>query len=252
MLLKGADTIVRQQAVEMIEGSPSTLQKTCGHQLHAMESVRDLQARIEVKKEAMEEEQHELARRHAQLQSVVEAKMEEATELRGRLNHIVLAFECTLCFERLVKGSVLFGCAHTYCNRPTCGSCLVDTCPDCRLPVASRVQLFRALPDVGELLEKEPTAPNAEQVQRLASENAKASLEEIRKRSEKDKAAWQREREEMQQQVNRLREELLAAANANASLEEIRVQQNDQINKLLTSEKMRTKQVTPELHAERL
>ena len=79
-----------------------------------------------------------------------------------------------------------------------------------------------------------------------------ASLEEIRKRSEEDKAVWQREREEMQQQVNRLREEVLAAANANASLEEIRVQQNDQINKLLTSEKMRTKQVTPELDAERL
>jgi hypothetical protein len=217
-----------------------------------MERVKDLQARIDVKKEVMEEEQHEHARRHAQLQSVVEAKMEEATELRGRLNDIVLAFECSLCFETLVKGSVSFGCGHTYCNRATCGSCLVDTCPECRLPVASRVQLFGALPDVGALLEKEPAAPDVEQVQRLALDNAKASLEEIRKRSEEDKAVWQREREEMQQQVNRLREEVLAAANANASLEEIRVQQNDQINKLLTSEKMRTKQVTPELDAERL
>ena len=83
---------------------------------------------------------------------------------------------------------VSFSCGHTYCNRPTCGSRLVDTCPECRLPVASRVQLFGALPDVGGLLEKEPAAPEVEQAQRLASENAKASLEEIRKRSEEDKA----------------------------------------------------------------
>ena len=74
---------------------------------------------------------------------------------------------------------------------------MVDACPECRLPVASRVQLFGALPDVGGLLEQEPAAPGAEQVQRLASENAKPSLEEIRKRSEGDKAVWQREREEM-------------------------------------------------------
>jgi hypothetical protein len=108
------------------------------------------------------------------------------------------------------------------------------------------------------------------------SENAKASLEEIHKRNEDDKAVWQREKkemqqqvnrlqeevlaaananawlEEMQQQVNRLKEEVLAAANANAYLEEIRVQQHDHINKLLNSEKMWTKQVTPEFDAERL
>jgi hypothetical protein len=35
------------------------------------------------------------------------------------------------------------------------------------------------------------------------SENAKAS-EEIRKRSEEDKAVWEREREELRRQVNRL------------------------------------------------
>ena len=236
---------VRQQEVEILEGGPSTLHKTRGHQPDAMEIVRGLQARIEVKKEVMEEEQHEHARRHAQLQSVVEAKMKEAAELRGRLNAIALAFECTLCFEKLGAGSVSFGCGHTYCNRLTCGSRLVDTCPECRLPVASRVQLFGALPDVGGLLEQEPAAPDVEQVQRLASENAKASLEEIRKRSEEDKAVWQREREEMQQQVNRLRE-------ANASLEEIRVQQNDQINKLLNAETMSAKQATQELDAERI
>jgi hypothetical protein len=86
----------------------------------------------------------------------------------------------------------------------------------------------------------------------LAAANAKASLEEIRKRSEGDKAVWQSEREEIQQQVNRLQEEVLAAANANASLEEIRVQQNDHTNTLLNAEKMRSKQVTPELDAERL
>jgi hypothetical protein len=145
------------------------------------------------------------------------------------------------------------------------------------------------LPDVGGLLEQEPAAPDVEQVQRLASENAKASLEEIRKRSEEEKAAWQREKKEMQRlQVNRLQEEVLAAANAkasleeirkrseedkavwqreraeerqqqvnrlreaNASLEEIRVQQNDQINKLLNAEKMSAKQATQELDAERI
>ncbi len=90
------------------------------------------------------------------------------------------------------------------------------------------------------------------QVQRLASQNAKASLEEIRKRSEEEKAAWQREKKEMQQQVNRLQEEVLAAANAHASLEEIRVQQNDHINKLLYTEKMSAKQATQELDAEKM
>ena len=199
------------------------MQKKRGHQPDAMEMVRDLQARIEVKKEVMEEEQHEHARRHAQLQSVVQAKIQEAAELRGRLSDIALAFECTLCFEKLGAGSVSFGCGHTYCNRLTCGSRLVDTCPECRLPVASRVQLFGALPDVGGLLEQEPAAPDVEQVQRLASANAKASLEEIRKRSEGGKAVWQREKKEMQRlQVNRLQEQARAAANAKASLEEIR------------------------------
>jgi hypothetical protein len=249
MLPRGTDTTVRQREVEILEG-PSTLKKTRGHQPDAMEIVRDLQARIKVKKEAMEEELHEHERRHAQFQSVVEGKIQE--ELGGRLNDIALAFECTLCFEKLGAGSVSFGCGHTYCNRATCGSRLVDTCPECRLPVASRVQLFGALPDVGGLLEQEPAAPDVGRVQGLAAPNAKASLEEIRKRSEGGKAVWQREREEMQQQVKRLQEEVLAAANANALLEEIRVQQNDHINKLLNAEKMRTKQVTPELDAERL
>jgi hypothetical protein len=64
-------------------------------------------------------------------------------------------------------------------------------------------------------------------VQWLAAENAKSSQQDIRKRSEADKAVWQREREVMQQQANWLREEVLAAANSNASLEEIRVQQSD-------------------------
>jgi hypothetical protein len=59
--------------------------------------------------------------------------------------------------------------------------------------------------------------PDVEQVQMLAAENFKASLEEIRKRSEEDKAVWQREREEMQREVNRLREEVVAAENGKAS-----------------------------------
>jgi hypothetical protein len=84
--------------VESLDGVLSTLQKTRGHQPDAMEIVRDLQARIEVKKEVMQEEQQDHARRHAQRQSVVEAKIQEAAELRGRLNDIALAFECTLCF----------------------------------------------------------------------------------------------------------------------------------------------------------
>ena len=42
---------------------------------------------------------------------------------------------------------------------------------------------------------------NRLQEEELAAANAKASLEEIRKRSEEDKAVWQSEREEMQQQV---------------------------------------------------
>ena len=56
----------------------------------------------------------------------------------------------------------------------------------------------------------------------------------------------------MKWQVNRLQAELMTAAHANASLEEARVQHNDHINELLNSEKMRTKQVTPELDAEML
>ena len=73
--------------MEILEGV-STLRKARGHQRDAMQMVRDLQARIEVKKEVMEEEQHEHARRHAQLQSVVEAKIREAAELRERLKDI--------------------------------------------------------------------------------------------------------------------------------------------------------------------
>ena len=58
-----------------------------------MQIVRDFQARIEIKKEVMEEEQHENARLHAQLQSVVQAKIKEAAALRKCLNDIALALE---------------------------------------------------------------------------------------------------------------------------------------------------------------
>jgi hypothetical protein len=67
------------------------------------------------------------------------------------------------------------------------------------------------LPDVGGLLEQEPAAPDVEHGQSLASENAKASPEEIRKGSEEEKAVWQRENQKMQRQVNRLQKEMLAA-----------------------------------------
>ena len=109
-------------------------------------------------------EQEQAAIEWLQLQSVVtvEAKIQEAAKLWGPLNDLALAVECKICFEKLGAGSGLFG-GHTYGNRATCGSCFVDTCPDCRLPVASRVQLFGALPDVGGLLEQEPGAPDVGQ-----------------------------------------------------------------------------------------
>ena len=73
-----------------------------------MEIVRDIQSRIEVKKEGMDEELQVHAQRHGQLQSVVEAKIQEAAQLRGLLNDIALAFECTLCLETLGKGRQSF------------------------------------------------------------------------------------------------------------------------------------------------
>ena len=76
--------------MEILEGL-STLHQTRELQRDAMHMVRHLQARIEVKKEVMDEQKNEHVRRHAELQSVVEAKISEATELRGRLNDIGLA-----------------------------------------------------------------------------------------------------------------------------------------------------------------
>jgi hypothetical protein len=208
--------------VEILEGrsgDSSTAQKARGQKQDAMQMVRDLQARIEVKKEVMEEEQQRVqhARRHAQ----------EATELRGRLNDIVLAFECTLCFETLGAGSVSFGCGHTYCNRPTCASRLVDSCPECSCPVTARVQLFGALPDVGGLLE---AAAVREEV--LATASANATMEDICKEHKEDKATLQRERKDMQRQVHRLREEVLAAANDRTVWQREREEMQGQVNRL--------------------
>ena len=87
----------------------------------------------------MEEEQQEHARRHAQLQSVVKAKIQEAAELRGRLKDIALAVECTLCFETLGKESVSLDCGHTYCSRPSCASRSVHKCLECGKPVITCV-----------------------------------------------------------------------------------------------------------------
>ncbi len=101
-----------------------------------------------------------------------------------------------------------------------------------------------ALWGIARRRKQQPAAPDVEQVQRLASGTAKASLVEIRTGSEEEIAVWQREKEKaMQRQVNRLREEVLTAASADASLEDIRVQQNDNINKLLNAEKMSAKQL---------
>jgi predicted nuclease with TOPRIM domain len=50
----------------------------------------------------------------------------------------------------------------------------------------------------------------------VATENAKSLLEEMRKKREEDKTSCQRERDEMQEQVNRLREELSSAATTQA------------------------------------
>jgi hypothetical protein len=46
-------------------------------------------------------------------------------------------------------------------------------------------------------------------------------LEDMCRKSKEDKTVWQREREEIQGQVHRLRAEVLAAANAKASLDEM-------------------------------
>jgi hypothetical protein len=114
-------------------------------------------------------------------------KVRETAELWGPLKDISLALEGGLCFEKFAAGSVSFGCGHTYCNRRTCVSRSVDIFPECRFPVATRVQLFGTLPDIGGLLDQEPAIPDVKQVQNLASENVKVSLEEFHKRSEEDK-----------------------------------------------------------------
>jgi hypothetical protein len=54
-----------------------------------------------------------------------------------------------------------------------------------------------------------------------AAENAKVSLEEMRKGREEETTVWQREREEMLRQVKRLREEVMAAENDNTTLGDI-------------------------------
>jgi HSP90 family molecular chaperone len=57
----------------------------------------------------------------------------------------------------------------------------------------------------------------------LAVENVKASLEEMHK-----KGVWQREREEMQREVKRLREEAVAAVNGRASWVEMRKRREEE------------------------
>ena len=136
-----------------------------------------------------------------QLQFVVKAKIQEASQLRGRLSDIAPNAPSAL------KFSVEEVC-RVVTPTATCRSRLLDTCTECR----SRSHL--------------PAAPDVEQVQRLASGNANASLVEIRTGSEEEIAVWQREKEKaMQRQVNRLQEEVLTAASADASLEDVRLQE---------------------------
>ncbi len=51
----------------------------------------------------------------------------------------------------------------------------------------------------------------------VAAENTKSLLQEMRKKSEEDKASCQRERDEIQEQRNRLREELRSATATQAN-----------------------------------
>jgi hypothetical protein len=50
------------------------------------------------------------------------------------------------------------------------------------------VKLFGVLPDIGGLLKHTPAFPNVKQLRRLPVENAEASLEEIRKSRNAQKA----------------------------------------------------------------
>jgi hypothetical protein len=131
--------------------------------------------------------------------------------LRGVLHDIALALECRCCFEKLGEGSVSFGCGHTDCNRPNCASRFVDACPECRLPVISRVQLFGALPDVGVLLEKEPAVPDdVEQVQR--SEELQFHVE-LTSSAEDERVRLEAELVQMRHERARLEAELVQMHN---------------------------------------
>jgi len=98
---------------------------------------------VEVKKEHEQEGE----RRQSATRSAVEAKVKE------KLAEVARTFECVCCFETLGEGSVAFSpCGHTYCNRPRCASAQAVECPECRMPVEGRVELFGSLRDVRSAL----------------------------------------------------------------------------------------------------
>ena len=98
---------------------------------------------VEVKKEHEEEGE----RRQSAMRSAVDAKV------RDKLAEVAQAFECACCFEIFGERSVaLTPCGHTYCNRTLCASASAVECPECREPVAGRVELFGALGDVRSAL----------------------------------------------------------------------------------------------------
>eukprot|EP00961_Rhodomonas_salina_P062734 842229-Rhodomonas_salina.1 len=61
-----------------------------------------------------------------QLQTVMGAKVAEATELRGRLEELTVTIECPLCLER--QATTAFDCGHCYCGSSACASSSVTEC----------------------------------------------------------------------------------------------------------------------------
>ncbi len=110
--------------------------------------MRDLQARIEVKNEVM------------QLQFVVEAKIQEAVQLRGCLNDIAPNARSALKFsvEEVCRSATVTPTA-------TCRSRLVGHLY--RVQAPGRFS-SPALRDIARRRKQEPAAPDVEQVQRLA------------------------------------------------------------------------------------
>ena len=101
---------------------------------------------VKVKQECEEKRVHH----ESELRASVDAASKEARS--SALDQVAEALGCAVCFEPLAPGAVAFQCGHTYCNRQSCGSSTVTTCPECRQTVTSRLRLFGALVNVSDLL----------------------------------------------------------------------------------------------------